>query len=196
MVVAYPCILCYSISNLQKKLSFFENTLGFQNGHEGEHSNTSESENENDNSGELRELLVSYPKLLTAAVDGSHYNTLYHSQQKYNDASSDGGGFNDEQKEYEEDLNVVKSHSSKSSIINNSGSGGLIAKFSFLHREIGIPRDDLKTIIKRNPTIMLYSLQNNIQPKIISLFIMRLRMNTSHICKLLLSFPYVRLSML
>ena len=78
-----------------------------------------------------------------------------------------------------------------SAITRIVGSGGLLAKFQFLYQEIGIDKDDLKIIIQKNPAILLYSLQKNLQPKIISLFIMRLRMESTHITKLLKSFPFV-----
>jgi len=50
MVLAFPCILCYSMQNLGRKLQFFEMDLGL------------------DMDG-VRELLVEEPKLLCAAVD-------------------------------------------------------------------------------------------------------------------------------
>ena len=61
IVCAYPCTLCYSIENLARKLNFFERDLGM---------------GKND----VRKLLLSEPKLITASVDTGlmpRYNFLH-----------------------------------------------------------------------------------------------------------------------
>ncbi len=194
MVVSYPCILCYSIENLKKKIHFFESVMGFHCGHDGDN--------------ELRELLVKYPKLLTAAVDGSFYERieyLYHDEDeddenvpeiygenKIYDGFYENTDFNNNYFEGGEEEVMRQNHPNPNSRRKiNTGSGGLIAKFKFLHNEIGIPKDELKQIIQKNPNMMFYSLQENLQPKLISLFIMRLRMDSTHIRKVLKSFPSI-----
>lgn len=119
MVVSYPAILCYSITNLKNKVSFFQKELQMD-------------------MVQTRKLVVMEPRLLCAAVGT-----------------------------------------------------GLLPRFKFLHREMKIPISDLKEIILRNPKILLYSLKNNLQPKLISFFVMRLQMEPSHIVKLLRSFPFI-----
>lgn len=162
MILAYPCILCYSIPNLQKKIGFFQYVLGFDDEDVG-----------SGNTDDLRKLLVQYPKLLIAAVDDSNYDD---NNDDYDDEDYTTSYF---------------SQSDKSNTRTRRGSGGLVGKFQFLHNEIGIPTEDLREIVKRNPSILLYSIQENLQPKLISLFIMRLRMDSLHICKVLKSFPNI-----
>ncbi len=164
MVLAYPCILCYSIPNLQKKLRFLQFIMGID---DDDNDDDEELDRLSHCRVELRELLVRHPKLLIAAVDDSNY-------------------IDDD--DYDDD-NEYKNN--KSNRQGRRGSGGLIAKYQFLSEEIGLSRDDLKYIVKKNPNILLYSLQNNLQPKLISLFIMRLRMDSDQICKVLKSFPQI-----
>ena len=118
LVVAYPCILCYSMQNLSKKLEFYRTELELD-------------------TNQIRELLLSDPRLLCAAVES------------------------------------------------------LEMRLGFLHKEIKIPIKDLQTIIRKNPRIMLYSLMDNLQPKIISFLIMRLYMDPKDIVKLLTSYPAI-----
>mmetsp|Transcript_425 Transcript_425/g.454 ORF Transcript_425/g.454 Transcript_425/m.454 type:complete len:545 (-) Transcript_425:193-1827(-) len=68
---------------------------------------------------------------------------------------------------------------------------GLMVKFQFLYKEMNIPKEDLKYIIQRNPNILMYNLEENLQSKLISLFIMRLQMDHGHICNVLKSFPNI-----
>jgi mTERF domain-containing protein len=119
LVVSYPAILCYSITNLKNKISFFQKELQLD-------------------MTQTRTLVVMEPRLLCAAVET-----------------------------------------------------GLLPRFNFLHREMKIPISDLKDILFRNPKILLYSLKDNLQPKMISFFVMRLQMEPPHIIKLLKSFPFI-----
>jgi len=119
IVVQYPCILCYSIHNLQAKIQFFATDMQFD-------------------MEQMRKLFVKEPKLLCAAV-----------------------------------------------------ATGLKPRMNFLYREIGIPIDDLQSIIQRNPKLLLYSLKDNLEVKLISFFIMRLRMEPRHVLKILKAYPFI-----
>jgi len=68
---------------------------------------------------------------------------------------------------------------------------GLQPRMKFLHREIGIPLVELQSIVQRNPKLLLYSLTHNLEIKLISFFIMRLRMEPKHVLKLLKSYPFI-----
>jgi len=70
-------------------------------------------------------------------------------------------------------------------------SSGLEPRLNFLHREMGIPKSDLHKIVKANPRLLLYSLEANLQAKLISFFIMRLYMGPQDILKLLTSYPLI-----
>ena len=218
MVVSYPCILCYAITNLRSKLFFFRDELGFGlvdddvdvdvNAHVrlniGKENGKKKGKND---ASELRKLLIQFPKLLIAAVGKSNHD-VYHDEN----GDSHNELHQQQQQQQQRETVVVSDNNLKTNQVttNNSNnnndasrrgssdhsetgvdSTGLIAKVNFLHKEIGIPKHELREIIKKNPIVLLYSLQSNIQPKIISIFIMRLRMNSKQIRKVLTSFPNI-----
>lgn len=65
----------------------------------------------------------------------------------------------------------------------------LVATMRFFVRDIEIPLEKLRHIVQANPRILLYSLDNNLIPKIIYYFIMTLQMNLAQVQKILLSYP-------
>jgi len=64
-------------------------------------------------------------------------------------------------------------------------------RMKFLHKEMGIPISDLRGILVKNPRILLYSLIDNLQVKLISLFVMRLGMEKHHILKIMKAYPNI-----
>lgn len=68
---------------------------------------------------------------------------------------------------------------------------GLRPRMNFLHKEISISIEDLQSIIQKNPRLLLYSLRDNLEVKLISFFIMRLRMEPKHVLKILKSYPLI-----
>lgn len=68
---------------------------------------------------------------------------------------------------------------------------GLLPRVKFMVGEMEMPIDEFRTLIKRNPLILLYSLEHNLRPKLIFFFIMTLHMDTRHLSKLLLKYPQV-----
>jgi len=66
---------------------------------------------------------------------------------------------------------------------------GLMPRMGFLHKEMAISMEDLRKIVKKNPRVLLYSVEKNLKEKLISFLVMRLRMESRHVCKLLLAFP-------
>lgn len=66
---------------------------------------------------------------------------------------------------------------------------GLLPRVQFMLREMNVPLTELRTLIKKNPQIMLYSLEHNLRPKLIFYFIMTLHMDTRQVSKLLLKYP-------
>jgi len=67
----------------------------------------------------------------------------------------------------------------------------LLPRFQFLHKEVAIPLSDLKYILLKHPRILLYSLQHNLQPKLIHFFILQLQFRSTHLVQLLKSYPFV-----
>merc|ERR1711957_590154 len=61
----------------------------------------------------------------------------------------------------------------------------------FLMKEISIPLEDLRSIVRRNPKILLYSIHENLATKLISFFIMRLRMEPKHVLRILKAYPAI-----
>ncbi len=68
---------------------------------------------------------------------------------------------------------------------------GLIPRFNFLHKEIQIPLVALQKIVQKNPRLLLYSLRDNLQPKLVSFFIMKLHMDPRHVLDLLSTYPLI-----
>ena len=66
---------------------------------------------------------------------------------------------------------------------------GLVPRRRFLMRDMNVPADMLKTITKRLPRILLFSLDDNLIPKLIFYMITTLDMNTEQIHKILLIYP-------
>ena len=70
--------------------------------------------------------------------------------------------------------------------------GGLLPRVRFLLHEIGVPKDKLRVAIQKNPRILLYSLQNNLVPKLVNFGIMTLHMEPSKdVTKLLTTYPQI-----
>eukprot|EP00797_Seminavis_robusta_P011379 Sro185_g080310.1 mitochondrial transcription termination (525) ;mRNA; r:39334-40908 len=67
---------------------------------------------------------------------------------------------------------------------------GLIPKAKFFLDELELPKDQLRKAIAKNPRILLYSLQDNLAPKLINFFIMTLHMDpATHVAKLVTTYP-------
>jgi mTERF domain-containing protein len=117
LVLGCPSLLTYSIQNLQKKLEFFQNTVGCT-------------------VGGTRKLLLKEPKLMTSSTQA-----------------------------------------------------GLSSRYRFLRNELEIPPDDIRTIVQKNPRILIMSVDNNLQPKLIFFMIMTLMLRPDEVRKILLKFP-------
>jgi len=68
---------------------------------------------------------------------------------------------------------------------------GLIPRMQFLLRDVEIPMDKLRVIVQKNPLILLYSVEQNLMPKIVYYFLMQLQMNSTQVAKLLLAYPQI-----
>eukprot|EP00550_Attheya_septentrionalis_P001302 CAMPEP_0198287720 /NCGR_PEP_ID=MMETSP1449-20131203/6431_1 /TAXON_ID=420275 /ORGANISM="Attheya septentrionalis, Strain CCMP2084" /LENGTH=680 /DNA_ID=CAMNT_0043985711 /DNA_START=56 /DNA_END=2101 /DNA_ORIENTATION=+ len=68
---------------------------------------------------------------------------------------------------------------------------GLVPRMQFLHKEIEIPLNVLRKIVKKNPLILLYSVDNNLRPKLIDYFIMKLCMSPVDVQRILLAYPAI-----
>eukprot|EP00521_Asterionellopsis_glacialis_P014397 CAMPEP_0195306074 /NCGR_PEP_ID=MMETSP0707-20130614/37015_1 /TAXON_ID=33640 /ORGANISM="Asterionellopsis glacialis, Strain CCMP134" /LENGTH=418 /DNA_ID=CAMNT_0040370283 /DNA_START=14 /DNA_END=1270 /DNA_ORIENTATION=- len=119
IVIQYPSILSYAMSNLKSKLNLFSKLMGYTNA-------------------EMRTLFISEPKLLAAGVET-----------------------------------------------------GLVPRMQFLLREMKIPLENLRIIVQKNPRLLLYSLDDNLRPKLIFFFIMTLHMEPTQLTKVLLKYPQV-----
>ena len=122
LILAQPCLLTLSESNLEQKLGFFTSKrgLGFS-------------------VDECRKLLLKEPRLWTSGIKN-----------------------------------------------------GLLPRVRFLLHEIGIPRTILRVVVQKNPRILLYSLQQNLVPKLVNYCIMTLQMGpTKDVVKLLATYPQI-----
>jgi mTERF domain-containing protein len=66
---------------------------------------------------------------------------------------------------------------------------GLLPRFRFLTNELKIPLTKLRRIVQKHPRILLYSLENNLIPKLVVYLILTLSMEPSQVQRLLLSYP-------
>lgn len=66
---------------------------------------------------------------------------------------------------------------------------GLFPRMRFLLREIQIPIEDLRQIFLRHPRILLYSLENNLVPKLVFYCLLTIRLEPAQVAKLLRSYP-------
>ena len=119
LVLGCPSLLSYSIHNLNQKIRFFKETMGFSDL-------------------ECRRLLLEEPRLMSCSVET-----------------------------------------------------GLMPRLFFLQKELEIPIPDVCKIVKKNPIILMMSVNANLQPKLIFYFIMTIHLRLPEIKKLLLSYPKV-----
>ena len=66
---------------------------------------------------------------------------------------------------------------------------GLIPRMRFLVKDVEISREQLGVIVLKNPRMLLYSVDDNLIPKLVFYCIMTLNMEPKHVEKLLTSFP-------
>lgn len=78
---------------------------------------------------------------------------------------------------------------SQPKLLTASVTTGLLPRVQFMLREMQMPLADFRTLIKKNPLILLYSLEHNLRPKLIYFFIMTLHMEPRTVSKLLLKYP-------
>lgn len=62
-------------------------------------------------------------------------------------------------------------------------------RLKFWRREMRIPLDQLRKIVQKNPRVLMYSLNDNLRPKLIFYLIMTLHMEPRQVLKLLLAYP-------
>ena len=68
---------------------------------------------------------------------------------------------------------------------------GLVPRMKFLLSDVQIPMNELKVIVQKNPLILLYSLEQNLAPKLVFYMLMQLQMSARQVTKLLLAYPQV-----
>ena len=66
---------------------------------------------------------------------------------------------------------------------------GLFPRMRFLLKDIQIPMEDLRHIVMRHPRILLYSLEDNLIPKLVYYCLLTIRMEPPHVVRLLRSYP-------
>jgi mTERF domain-containing protein len=74
-------------------------------------------------------------------------------------------------------------------LLTASVTTGLLPRVQFMLQEMQMPLADFRTLIKKNPLILLYSLEHNLRPKLIYFLIMTLHMEPRTVSKLLLKYP-------
>ena len=123
---------------------------------------------------ELREMVVAYPCILCYSIQNL--------ARKLDFFKKDLGM----------DLDAVRELFLSEPKLLTAGVGtGLVPRFHFLHKEMKIPLLDLQKMVKTNPRLLLYSLRDNLQPKLVSFFIMKLHMEPQHILDLLSTYPLI-----
>lgn len=68
---------------------------------------------------------------------------------------------------------------------------GLLPRMHFLLGEVEIPMEKLRMIVKKNPLILLYSLEKNLIPKLVYFMLIQLQMTTAQVTKVLLAYPQI-----
>ena len=71
----------------------------------------------------------------------------------------------------------------KPDLLRASVTTGLIPHYQFLTSEMELSVQQLQKVVKKNPNILLYSVEENLIPKLVYYMIMRLQMNTKQIHK-------------
>jgi mTERF domain-containing protein len=66
---------------------------------------------------------------------------------------------------------------------------GLLPHLRFFLRDVDIPLINLRTIIQKNPLLMLYSLEENLVPKLIFYLTTNLRVDSKQLVRLLTAYP-------
>jgi len=66
---------------------------------------------------------------------------------------------------------------------------GLFPRMRFLLNDMQIPAEDLRQIVMRHPRILLYSLENNLIPKLVFYCLMTIHLEPTQVTKLLRSYP-------
>ena len=66
---------------------------------------------------------------------------------------------------------------------------GLLPHLRFFTYDLEIPLDKLRSIIQKNPLLLLYSLEDNLVPKLIFYLTMNLRMDSEKLLRLLTKYP-------
>lgn len=68
---------------------------------------------------------------------------------------------------------------------------GLIPRMKFLLNEINFSLEELRLVYKKNPRLLLYSVDDNLREKIVFFFILGMRMEPEHVRKILLAYPQI-----
>ena len=73
-----------------------------------------------------------------------------------------------------------------------SSGTGLMAKYNFFRYDVELSKNCIRNFILANPRILAcYSFENNLVPKLIGFFMIRLDMSSTHVEKMLLNYPFV-----
>ena len=63
----------------------------------------------------------------------------------------------------------------------------LVPKLTFLTNEINFSLEELRLLVKKNPKLLLYSLDENLREKIVFFFILQLHMQPEEVRRILLA---------
>jgi mTERF domain-containing protein len=67
----------------------------------------------------------------------------------------------------------------------------LVPKLTFLTNEINFSLEELRLLVKKNPKLLLYSLDENLREKIVFFFILQLHMQPEEVRRILLAYPQI-----
>lgn len=125
---------------------------------------------------ELRQLIVSQPSLLTCAESNLEFKLEFFTTNR-------GLGFSIDE--------CRKLLLEEPRLWTCGVKSGLLPRVRFLMNEVGFPKEKLRIVVQKNPRILLYSLRDNLAPKLVNYFIMTLQMEPKDIVKLLVTYPQV-----
>ena len=125
---------------------------------------------------ELRQLIVAQPCLLTCAESNLEFKLEFFTTNR-------GLGFSIDE--------CRKLLLEEPRLWTCGVKSGLLPRVRFLLNEVGIPKDKLRAVVQKNPRILLYSLSDNLVPKLVNYLILTLQMEPKDIVKLLVTYPQV-----
>ncbi|KAL7446106.1 hypothetical protein ACHAXH_008718 [Discostella pseudostelligera] len=76
-------------------------------------------------------------------------------------------------------------------LLQSAVDSALVPKLKFLTNEINFSLEEVRLLVKKNPKLLLYSLDENLREKIVFFFILQLHMQPEEVRRILLAYPQI-----